>query len=154
MRLTNWLDKRVARMNWMDVGLLKICVIAFALMLAKLWPVILTPHWVFFAFLFLLAYGPLKQVQIGKLTEMLSKRKRRRKPKKPIGLAAWMKARVANLDAIDIGILKAAVFILTLLAAKLWPALLVPDWQVFGSIFLVTYVPLAVKLLVLRDGHA
>ena len=81
MRLTNWLDKRVARMNWMDVGLLKICVIAFALMLAKLWPVILTPHWVFFAFLFLLAYGPLKQVQIGKLTEMLSKRKRRRKAK-------------------------------------------------------------------------
>lgn len=72
MPLITWLDKRVARMNWMDVALLKICVIAFALMVAKLWPVILTPHWAFFAILFLLAYAPLKQVQIGKLTEMLS----------------------------------------------------------------------------------
>lgn len=65
-----------------------------------------------------------------------------------------MDARIANLDAVDVGILKAAVFILTLLAAKLWPLLLLPDWRVLAGIFLVTYVPLALKLLILKDGHA
>lgn len=152
MPFMTWLDKRVARMNWMDVGLLKICVIA--LMIAKLWPIILTPHWAMFAFVFLLAYAPLKQVQIGKLTEMLGRRRKRRKKRKPVGFSAWMDARIANLDAVDVGILKAAVFILTLLAAKLWPVLLLPDWQVLGGIFLVTYVPLVLKLVVLKDGHA
>jgi hypothetical protein len=149
----NWLDARVARMEWTDIALLKICVAAFTLMIAKLWPVVLTPHWAIFVFLFLLAYAPLKQVQIGMLTEKLMAKQPLHEA--PIGgVSNWLAARIANLNALDIGLLKVSVLIITLLAAKLWPALLTPDWRIFGGIFLVTYVPLMIKLVIKRDGHA
>lgn len=162
MNFMKWLDARVARMGWMDIALLKICVAAFTLMLAKLWPIILTPHWAIFAFIFLLAYAPLKQVQIGKLTESLAtKQKRPEQTRPPIqqatpgaGFSAWMQARVDNLNALDIGLLKVSVTVLTLLLAKYWPPLLTPDWKIFGGIFLITYVPLMVKLFPRKNGHA
>ena len=69
-------------------------------------------------------------------------------------LTNWLDKRVARMNWMDVGLLKICVIAFALMLAKLWPALLAPAWQVFGSIFLVTYVPLAVKLLVLRDGHA
>ena len=153
MNLMTRLNARVARMQWTDIALLKICVAAFTLMIAKLWPVVLTPHWAIFVFLFLLAYGPLKQVQIGMLTEKLMAKQPLHEA--PIGgVSDWLAARIANLNVLDIGFLKVAVLITTLLAAKLWPALLTPDWRIFGSIFLVTYVPLMVKLLIRKDGYA
>lgn len=148
MTLQQWMDARVARMNWMDIGLLTICVIAFALMIAKLWPVILTPHWAIFAFLFLLAYAPLKQMQIGILTEQLAAAARKKRtPKKASGL----RGRMDNLNSIDIAMVKVSAIITALLAAKFWSPLLTPDWKIFGAIFLVTYIPLAVKLLIRQD---
>ncbi len=163
MNLMNWLNGRVARMGWMDIALLKICVAAFTLMIAKLWPLILTPHWAIFAFIFLLAYAPLKQVQIGKLTESLATRQTRPEQTRPpqknpatraAGFSVWMQARVDNLNALDVGLLKVSVMIITLLVAKYWPPLLTPDWKIFGGIFLITYVPLMVKLFLRKNGHA
>lgn len=150
MTMQQWMDARVARLNWMDIGLLTIRVIAFALMIAKLWPVILTPHWAIFAFLFLLAYGPLKQIQIGILTEQLAaaaRKKRKPKQKK----AGWLRGRMDNLNSIDIAMVKVSAMIAALLVAKYWSPLLTPDWKIFGAIFLVTYIPLAVKLLIRQD---
>lgn len=154
MAFTDWTDKRIARMNWMDVALLKVCVIAFTLMIAKIWPVVLTPHWAIFAFLFLLAYAPLKQVQIGRLAQMMTSTQTQQRPAPQAsdrGFNAWMEARIANLDTINIGLLKTALIILSLLVAKFWPPVLTPDWWVFGLVFIVTYIPLAIKLLIRQD---
>ena len=34
---------------------------------------------------------------------------------------------------------------------QIMAALLTPDWKVFGAIFLITHIPLAVKLLIRKD---
>ena len=67
---------------------------------------------------------------------------------------SWVEAHVARLNAFDIGLLKICVIAFTLMVAKLWPPLLFPDWKVFACVFLLTYVPLAAKLLMKSDGHA
>lgn len=63
----------------------------------------------------------------------------------------WLETRVARMTALDIGLLKICVLAFGLMVAKLWPPLLTPDWKVFGSIFIITYIPLAVKLLIRKD---
>ena len=62
-----------------------------------------------------------------------------------------IEGRVARLSALDIGLLKICVLAFGLMIAKLWPPLLTPDWKVFGAIFIITYIPLAVKLLIGKD---
>ena len=153
MNFIDWLNARVKRMTIMDVGLMKICVAAFTLMIVKLWPVIITPHWAIFALLFLLAYGPIMQMHIGILTERMPFKYLQEGPE-PIDFVAWMKSRIDNLTVLTVALIEITVMIFTILAVKLWPALLTPDWKIFGTIFVVTYVPLAVKLLILKDGHA
>ncbi len=59
MAFFDWLNSRVTRMNWFDVGLLKVCVAAAVLLVAKLWPVLLTPRWEIFAGVFIITYIPL-----------------------------------------------------------------------------------------------
>ena len=153
MNLMKWLDARVKRMTFMDVALLKICVAAFTLMIVKLWPVILTPHWAIFALLFLLAYGPIMQMHIGIMTERLPF-KYLKEGQEAVSFSEWMRSRIDNLTVLNVALIEITVMIFTILAVKLWPALLTPDWKIFGTIFVVTYVPLAVKLLILKDGHA
>ena len=70
-----------------------------------------------------------------------------------MSMMSWMDARVARMSALDVGLLKICVLAFGLMVAKLWPPLLAPDWKIFGGIFLITYVPLAVKLFVAKDGH-
>jgi hypothetical protein len=36
-----WVNSRIKRMRWYNISVLKICVLAFALWVAKLWPVVL-----------------------------------------------------------------------------------------------------------------
>ena len=55
------------------------------------------------------------------------------------------------MRVLDVGLLKICVLAFRLMVAKLWPPLLTPDWKVFGAIFIITYIPLAVKLLILKD---
>lgn len=61
-----------------------------------------------------------------------------------------LEMRMKRLGVLDFGLLKICVAAFVLMLAKLWPPLLTPDWTVFGAIFLVTYVPLMVKILVRR----
>jgi hypothetical protein len=63
----------------------------------------------------------------------------------------WLETRVARMRIIDVGLLKICALAFGLMIAKLWPPLLTPDWSVFGAIFIITYIPLAVKLLILKD---
>jgi hypothetical protein len=63
----------------------------------------------------------------------------------------WLETRVARMRIIDVGLLKICALAFGLMIAKLWPPLLTPDWSVFGAIFIITYIPLAVKLLIHKD---
>ena len=59
MAFWNWIEARAARLTALDIGLLKLCVAAFVLMVAKLWPPLLTPNWTVFAAIFAVTYVPL-----------------------------------------------------------------------------------------------
>jgi hypothetical protein len=63
----------------------------------------------------------------------------------------WLETRAARMRVLDVGLLKICVLAFGLMVAKLWPPLLTPNWKVFGAIFIITYIPLAVKLLILKD---
>jgi hypothetical protein len=63
----------------------------------------------------------------------------------------WLETRAARMRVLDVGLLKICALAFGLMVAKLWPPLLTPDWSVFGAIFIITYIPLAVKLLILKD---
>lgn len=71
-----------------------------------------------------------------------------------MAITEWMDRRIARLNWMDIGLLKICVMAFVLMVAKLWPPLLMPDWKVFGAIFLITYAPLFIKLVVRKDGHS
>lgn len=63
----------------------------------------------------------------------------------------WLESRVDRMSALDIGLLKICVLSFGFMVAKLWPPLLTPDWKVFGAIFVITYIPLAVKLFIRKN---
>lgn len=56
MRYLQWADEKIKRMSVWDVGILKICVMAFALLLAKFWPDILGFEWYWYGLVFLVTY--------------------------------------------------------------------------------------------------
>lgn len=63
MSIFDWANDRIGRMTWVDLGLTKIAVAAFTLMVAKLWPPLLSLDWYWYALLFvLLAAIPFKKV--------------------------------------------------------------------------------------------
>ncbi len=47
-------DDKIKTMHWYDISLVKLSVLFFALMLAKLWPVILSLDWYYYLILFIL----------------------------------------------------------------------------------------------------
>ena len=62
MSIFDWANDRIGRMTWVDLGLTKFAVAAFVLMVAKLWPPLLSLDWYWYALLFvLLAAIPLKK---------------------------------------------------------------------------------------------
>lgn len=71
-----------------------------------------------------------------------------------MGLLQWADQKTGKLRALDIALLKICVAAFALLLAKLWPPLLALDWKVYAAVFLLTYVPLAVKFFMGDDGHA
>ncbi|MDO9539448.1 MAG: hypothetical protein Q7J09_05535 [Methanocalculus sp.] len=55
---TDWADARVNKLSWIDMGLVKLSVFAFALMVAKLWEPILSLEWYWYGMIFVLAAIP------------------------------------------------------------------------------------------------
>ncbi|MCQ1537817.1 hypothetical protein FTO68_02280 [Methanocalculus taiwanensis] len=55
---TEWADARMKKLSWIDMGLVKLSVFAFALMIAKLWEPILSLEWYWYAIIFVLAAIP------------------------------------------------------------------------------------------------
>jgi len=56
MNYWQWKDDIIKRMKVLDIGVLKICVAAFVLMIAKLWSPILSLDWYWYAVVFVVTY--------------------------------------------------------------------------------------------------
>jgi hypothetical protein len=41
MGIFDWAERGMKKMRWYDMSVLKVCVLAFALLIAKIWPVVL-----------------------------------------------------------------------------------------------------------------
>ncbi|MFH1257644.1 MAG: hypothetical protein V1658_01800 [Candidatus Micrarchaeota archaeon] len=55
MGFFGWVDKNVGKLRWYDMSMVKISVAAFILMLAKLWPDLLSLEWYWYGVIFVLA---------------------------------------------------------------------------------------------------
>ena len=55
MSFSTWVNSKVRKLNWIDYGLVKLSVAAFALMLAKLWEPLLALDWYWYAAIFIIA---------------------------------------------------------------------------------------------------
>ena len=55
MGFKSWADAKAKKLGWLGMGMVKISVFFFALMLAKLWAPLLSLEWYWYALLFVLA---------------------------------------------------------------------------------------------------
>ena len=63
MGLVKWADKRIGGIGFWDVQAIKISVLGFALMIAKLWEPVLSLEWYWYALIFVIfAVKPLSKV--------------------------------------------------------------------------------------------
>jgi hypothetical protein len=61
MNFSEWANNKISKLTWIDITLTKLSVLAFALMIAKLWPRILSLKWYWYGLIFLvLAIIPIK----------------------------------------------------------------------------------------------
>ena len=58
MNFFKWLDSKVKKLNWYDISLIKLSSIAFVLLLAKYWPVLVSFEWYWYMLLFIAAAIP------------------------------------------------------------------------------------------------
>jgi len=66
MSLFTWAEEKFRRMNWLDIGIFKLCIFAFALMLASLLPQLLAVGWKVWGAIFVISYSWLIFVILGK----------------------------------------------------------------------------------------
>jgi hypothetical protein len=52
MDFTKWANNKIGKLTWIDIGLTKLSVAAFVLMIAKLWSPLLNLDWYWYALLF------------------------------------------------------------------------------------------------------
>ena len=53
---SKWANERIHRMNWVDIGLLKVCVFTFALTIVQFVPQLLTIQWYWYGLIFIVTY--------------------------------------------------------------------------------------------------
>ena len=51
-----WINEKVKKLTCVDIGITKLCVFPFALMLAKLWSPILSLEWYYYGIVFAVTY--------------------------------------------------------------------------------------------------
>jgi hypothetical protein len=62
MNILNWTNAKIRKMTWVQVAVIELCVAAFALLIAKLWPGVLGLQWYWYAaasglsYLYLMAF--------------------------------------------------------------------------------------------------
>lgn len=61
MNLIKWANNKIEKLTWIDMGLTKLAVAAFALMIAKIWPALLNLDWYWYGLMWIfLAIIPLR----------------------------------------------------------------------------------------------
>jgi len=55
MGLIDYWNKKIKKMSWIDIGLIKLAVAAFVLMVAKLWTPLLSLEWYWYGIIFVIA---------------------------------------------------------------------------------------------------
>jgi len=61
MNFFEWTNKKIGKLTWIDIGLTKLSVAAFVLMIAKLWTPLLSLDWRWYGLIFVvLAIIPLR----------------------------------------------------------------------------------------------
>ncbi len=61
MNFFEWANKKIGKLTWIDMGLTKLSVAAFVLMIAKLWTPLLSLDWYWYGLIFVvLAIIPLR----------------------------------------------------------------------------------------------
>ncbi|MEA1912638.1 MAG: hypothetical protein U9N06_02225 [candidate division WOR-3 bacterium] len=55
MSLGTWANSKIKKLNWFDIGFVKISVAGFILMVAKLWKPLLSLDWYYYVMIFVLA---------------------------------------------------------------------------------------------------
>jgi len=55
MCLFKWAEKNIKKLRWFDISIFKLSVLAITLLIAKLWPPILSLDWYWYALVFILA---------------------------------------------------------------------------------------------------
>ncbi|MGC6511178.1 MAG: hypothetical protein ACON4J_00205 [Parvibaculales bacterium] len=66
MSIFSWAEEKFRKMRWLDIGIFKLCVFAFAMMLADLWPQLPAFGWKFWGAVFVVTYIRLLIVMLGK----------------------------------------------------------------------------------------
>jgi len=66
MCLCNWVESKVQRFRWYDISLIKLSTAALVLMIAKLWPPLLSLEWNFYLAIGLFAAVPVVYKMIKK----------------------------------------------------------------------------------------
>ena len=54
MCLFAWAEKNIKKLKWYDISIFKLCMFSIALLLAKLWPPLLSLEWYWYAIAFVL----------------------------------------------------------------------------------------------------
>lgn len=54
-KLADWANPKIKKLDWKDIGLIKLSVMAFALLIAKFWPPLLSADWYWYFLIMLLA---------------------------------------------------------------------------------------------------
>jgi len=52
----DWINEKLKKLTCVDIGATKLCVASFVLMLAKLWPPILSLEWYWYGLVFAVTY--------------------------------------------------------------------------------------------------
>jgi len=52
----DWINEKLKKLTCMDIGITKLCVAAFVLMLAKLWPPMVSLEWYWYGSIFVVTY--------------------------------------------------------------------------------------------------
>ena len=58
MSLFSWVESRIHTFRWYDISLIKLAAAAFALLIAKLWPPLLSLEWHIYLIIAVLASAP------------------------------------------------------------------------------------------------
>ena len=56
MRWIDWANSKIRTMTWVHIGVIELCVAAFALLIAKLWPGALSLPWYCYAVVGVVCY--------------------------------------------------------------------------------------------------